>query len=90
LFSKRKIAPAINEARRFLEQAGFSGENISSEILTWQRSRAAAVVKAASDGGYKTIVLGRRVFTTVGEFKLGRVSRKILQYAFQPALWIVN
>jgi nucleotide-binding universal stress UspA family protein len=88
--NKRKITPAINEAKRLLEQAGFSGKDISSEILTRQRSRAVAVVKAASDGGYKTIVLGRRGFTTVGEFKLGRVSRKILQYAFQPALWIVN
>ena len=62
----------------------------SIEILTYEKSRAAAIVKAAGSAGYDTIVLGRRGFTSVGEFNIGRVSRKILHLTFQPALWIVN
>jgi len=89
--SQRKILPAINEAKRHLVQAGFSEEeHISIEILTYQKSRAAAIAKTASDGAYRTIVLGRRGLTSAREFNLGRVSRKILHFAFQPALWIVN
>jgi nucleotide-binding universal stress UspA family protein len=89
-FNQRKILPAINKAKRHLVQAGFSEEHISSEILTYQKSRAAAIAKTASDGVYRTIVLGRRGLTSVREFNIGRVSRKILHFAFQPALWIVD
>lgn len=88
--NQRKILPAINEAKRCLVQAGYSATQISSEILTYQRSRAAAIAKTASSGGYRTIVLGRHGLTSVEEFRMGRVSRKILHLAFQPAIWIVN
>ena len=86
--NQRKIVPVLNEAKRRLLKAGFSEEQISSEILTHQKSRAAAIAKAAAAGGFDTIVFGRRGFTSVGDFKIGRVSRKILHFAFQPALWI--
>jgi nucleotide-binding universal stress UspA family protein len=88
--TQRKIIPVINEAKRRLKKAGLSEEQISSEIFTYQTSRAAAIVKAANKGGYDTIVLGRRGMTSVGEFRIGRVSRKILHFAFRPALWIVS
>jgi nucleotide-binding universal stress UspA family protein len=70
--------------------AGVSAEKLISEILTYEKSRAAAIVKAATDGGYDTIAMGRRGLTSVEEFKLGRVCRKILHFAFRPALWIAS
>ena len=88
--NQRKIVPVINEAKKHLKKLGFSEEHISSEILTYQTSRAAAIVKAATKGGCDTIVLGRRGLTSVGEFKIGRVSRKILHFAYRPTLWIVG
>jgi len=88
--NKRKIVPAIMEAKKRLMAVGFSEDHISSEILTYAQSRAAAIAKAARDDDYDTVVLGRRGFSTVGNFQIGRVSRKILQFAYQPALWIVN
>lgn len=86
----RKIVPVISEAKKRLLEAGFRQEQISNEILTYQKSRAAAIVKAAEVGGYHTIMLGRRGLTSVGEFRMGRVSRKILRFAFRPTLWVVN
>jgi nucleotide-binding universal stress UspA family protein len=88
--NQRKIAPAISEAKRRLIDAGISPERISSEILTYQKSRAGGISKTARDNDCDTIVLGRRGFTSVGEFKLGRVSRKILHCIFHRSLWIVN
>jgi nucleotide-binding universal stress UspA family protein len=84
------IIVVINEAKRHLKKEGFSEEQISSEILTYQKSRAAAIVNIATNGGYDTIVLGRRGRTSVGEFKIGRVSRKILQFVYRSTLWIIN
>ena len=88
--NQRKIVPVINEAKRHLKTAGLSEEQISSEILTYQKSRAAAIVDAATKGSYDTIVVGRRGMTAVGEFKMGRVSRKILQFAYRSTVWIVS
>ena len=88
--NKRKIAPVMNEAKRRLKKAGLSEEKITSEILTYQKSRAAAIVHAAATGGYDTIVAGRQGLTAVGEFRFGRVSRKILQFAYRSTVWIVS
>jgi nucleotide-binding universal stress UspA family protein len=88
--NQRKIVPAIMEAKKRLMDAGFSEDYISSEILTYAQSRAAAIARAARIGYYDTVVLGRRGFSTVVNFQIGRVSRKILQFAYQPALWVVN
>jgi nucleotide-binding universal stress UspA family protein len=88
--SQRKIVPVFVEAKKQLMDAGVSAENLASEILTYESSRAAAIVKAAGTGGYDTIAMGRRGFTSVEAFRTGRVCRKILHFAFRPALWIVN
>ena len=88
--NERKIAPVLIEAKNLLMKAGHPEAHISRQILTYQQSRAAAIVKAAVDGGCDTIVMGRRGFTSVDNFSMGRVSRKILSFAYRPALWIVN
>jgi nucleotide-binding universal stress UspA family protein len=88
--NQRQMVPTFIEAKKQLMHAGVSAEKLISEILTYEKSRAAAIVKAATDGGYDTIAMGRRGLTSVEEFKLGRVCRKILHFAFRPALWIAS
>jgi nucleotide-binding universal stress UspA family protein len=88
--NQRKIVPVLIEAKKQLMRAGVSAEKLSTVILTDERSRAAAIVKAAAAGGYDTIAMGRRGLTSVEAFKTGRVCRKILHFAFRPALWIVS
>lgn len=88
--NKKKIIPVINAAKSGLKKLGFTAEHISVEFLTYQRSRAAAIAKAATKGGYGTIVLGRRGFTSLKDFRIGRVSRKILHFAYRAALWVVS
>ncbi len=88
--NQRKIVPVFIEAKKQLMQTGVSAENLATEILTYEKSRAAAIVKAAADGGYDTIAMGRRGLTSVEAFKIGRVCRKILHFSFRPALWIVS
>ena len=88
--NERKIAPVLIEAQNLLMKAGHPEAHISRQILAYQQSRAAAIVKAAVDGGCDTIAMGRRGFTSVDNFSMGRVSRKILSFAYRPALWIVN
>jgi nucleotide-binding universal stress UspA family protein len=88
--NQRKMVPVFVEAKKQLMHAGIAENNLSTEILTDEQSRAAAIAKAATDGGYDTIAMGRRGFTSIEDFKLGRVCRKIVHFAFRPALWIVS
>jgi nucleotide-binding universal stress UspA family protein len=88
--NQQKIVPKIVDAKRHLMAHGFTADHISSEILTYQTSRAGAIAQAAATGSFDTIVLGRRGFTSVEAFKIGRVCRKIIHFAYRPALWIVN
>ncbi|MGD2097619.1 MAG: universal stress protein [Desulfobacterales bacterium] len=88
--NQRKMVPVFIEAKKHLRHAGIAESNLSTEILTYETSRAAAIARAARDGGYHTIAIGRRGFTSVKTFTLGRVCRKIIHFAFRPALWIVS
>jgi nucleotide-binding universal stress UspA family protein len=88
--NQRKIVPFFIEAKKQMMHAGVPEKNLSTEILTYESSRAAAIVKAAEAGGYDTIAMGKRGLTSVKAFKTGRVCRKILHFAFRPALWIVS
>ena len=88
--NQRKMVPVFIEAKKQLRHAGIAESNLSTEILTYETSRAAAIARAARDGGTDTIAMGRRGFTSIKTFTLGRVCRKIVHFAFRPALWIVS
>ena len=77
------------DAEKRLSNAGFLSPNIYKSVLTSKRSRAAAITSSARNGGFGTIVLGRKGLTKVEEFLMGRVSRKVLHMADKMAVWIV-
>ena len=54
------------------------------------RTKSDAIVKEANEGGYGTIVVGRRGLSRVREFFIGRVSMKVIQLARKHAVWVVS
>ncbi|MGB5157576.1 universal stress protein [Desulfobacterium sp. N47] len=86
----KKIKPAMEEAKRKLIAAGIDPSKITEKILTDRASRAGSVIAEAREGGYGTIVLGRRGLSATQEYFIGRVSRKILHMAKKIAVWVVN
>ncbi|MBU1055480.1 MAG: universal stress protein [Proteobacteria bacterium] len=85
-----KIKPAMEEAKKKLISAGIDPSRISEKILTDRASRAVSIIAEAKEGGYGTIVLGRRGLSATQEYFIGRVSRKILHMAKKYAVWVVN
>jgi len=73
-----------------LQTQGAGPGSIRTKILTGAVSRAGSVVDEADQGGYGTIVIGRKGRSQVGEFLLGRVSSKVIQLARDQAAWVVN
>ena len=82
-----RILLAIDGSERSFAAAVYLGKVLAkqAEIVLFH-----VIVKTATQGGYDTIVLGRRGRTAVGEFQMGRVSRKILHFAYRSTLWIVG
>ena len=87
---KMEMNGVFDEAKRVLVQSGFDPDRITSKIITGVRSRAAAVVQEAEDGGYGTIVVGRKGLSRVRDFLMGTVSNKLINMAKNYAVWVVN
>jgi nucleotide-binding universal stress UspA family protein len=87
--NSRKIIPAMMAAKEQLNRNGFDPEVFRTAILKEKTSRAEGITRQAGDPGFGTIMVGRRGATTVASFSMGRVTRKILQMAYQKAIWIL-
>jgi hypothetical protein len=66
----------------------FFTNQIGTKIVSGQRSRAEAILHEAGQGGFGTIVVGRKGLSDVKIFYTGRVCHKIVQSAREQAIWI--
>jgi len=80
----------LEQAVGRLEKAGLRPDQISTKTASGVASRAKAIVEEAKNGGYGTIVVGRRGLSRVEEFFMGRVSNKVMQLAQAMAVWVVS
>ena len=69
---------------------GFNANQIGTDIITGAESRAGTIIQEATEGGYSTIVVGRRGLSRIKEFIMGGVSNKIIQMAREQAVWVVS
>lgn len=88
--ASKAIEPAFEAAEKRLVAAGLATNKVSHKVVTGVGSRAGAVVAEAQQGGFDTIVVGRRGLSRVQEFFMGRVSNKVIQMARKMAVWVVS
>ncbi len=88
--AERQISESMFKARNRLVASGFVSQAVTVEIVKDAPSRTAAIVKAAVEGNYNTIVTGRKGISQVREFTIGRVSSRILQVGREFSVWIVQ
>ncbi len=87
--TRQGIDPPMLKAEQKLIDAGFHPGRTYKQILEDKASRAGGIIQAAREGGYGTIVMGRRGLSRVQEFIMGRVSRKVLHMGKEMAVWII-
>lgn len=75
---KTDVMRMFTEIKEILTASGFESEKISEKIVSGVSSRSEVIVKEAGDGGYSTIVVGRRGLSKVEAFFMGRVSHKVV------------
>jgi nucleotide-binding universal stress UspA family protein len=85
-----EIESVFAKAKRRLTDAGFTSDQITTQVIVSARSRAGSIVKEAREGDYGTIVMGRRGLSKVQEFFMGRVSNKVINTIRNRAVWVVT
>jgi nucleotide-binding universal stress UspA family protein len=83
------IPRMFGEYTESLKRSGVTRTCISSKHTFPSYSRAADILREAKEGGYGTIVLGRRGLSGTLEFLIGGVTNKILSRAKGFAIWVV-
>ena len=87
---RQAIEPSMDNAVEVLVNAGIRKETIGKKILSNQVSRAESIVKEAREGGFGSIVIGRRGLSLVEAFLMGRVGNKVFQMAHDMTIWIIS
>jgi len=86
-----QIREFLKRSRGILETKGVLSENISEIYMVSEGlSIALAILKVQQDGGNGTIVVGRRGVSKDQEFLFGSVSNKIVHYAKDCSVWVVE
>ncbi|MFZ3044468.1 MAG: universal stress protein, partial [Desulfatirhabdiaceae bacterium] len=86
---KIKVARLFQDVKDRLIASGFESENISEKIISGVYSRSDAIVKEAEDGGFGTIVVGRRGLSKVEAFFMGRVGHEVVYGGKKFTVWVV-
>jgi nucleotide-binding universal stress UspA family protein len=85
----KEIAPYMQKAKGMLLEAGLRDEQIKTKVIDGSRSAAADILKEAQSIDAGSIFLGLRGFSSVKEYTMGSVTRKVLNQADDMAICIV-
>lgn len=81
----------LARARDGLEQRGVDAGCIETRLVPFTGlSVAQGILGAQRDGGYGTIVVGRRGMSKEEEFLFGSVSSRVVHHARNCAVWVVE
>ena len=80
----------FKEAQKRLESGGVSSKEIKAEFKPMEFNVADDILNFAETGRYGTIVLGRRGLSGAKKILLGSVSSKIVHYAKNCAVTVVE
>jgi nucleotide-binding universal stress UspA family protein len=83
------MQPSFEKARQILVSGGIEAARIHEKYARDGAHSAHAIVQEAEEGGYDTILVGRRGHSRVQEFAMGSVSRRVIQLVKDKTVWVV-
>jgi nucleotide-binding universal stress UspA family protein len=81
---------ALQRAKTVLVEAGLEPRNIDIKLLDQKEGVARDILELIREGGYQTVVVGRRGLSATEAFFMGSVSNKIVQHAKGCTVWVVE
>ena len=86
----RMLEPALDKEQACLVSAGMDPVRITRRVVSGTANSANTIIEEAENGGYDTIVVGRRGISHTEEFVMGRVSNKVVHLARDKTVWVVG
>ncbi len=83
-----KIEETLEQAKEMLQKSGIPEDNIEIAVRRKKEGIARDILRELEKGAYDTIVVGRRGVS--GAFFFGSVSDKIVKYARNCAVWVID
>ena len=83
------IAPFVQKAKDNLIAAGIKDDRIAVKVVDGSRQPAADILEEAQQNNAGTIIMGLRGYSAVEDYKMGSVTRKVLNHAKEMAVSIV-
>jgi len=79
----------LSQAETYLIELGVPSFAIKSHLETGTTDVTGAILQKAREGGYGSVIVGRRGISRTKRFLFGSVSNKIVQQARDMAVWVV-
>ncbi|MEJ2683618.1 MAG: universal stress protein [Candidatus Sulfobium sp.] len=87
---KAKLGPVFDRAVQILTERAIKSENIRTKSISDSIDVAGSILEEARDGGYDTLVLGRRGLSPAKHFLMGSVTSKIINHGAGIAICVVE
>ncbi|MDL2122351.1 MAG: universal stress protein [Deltaproteobacteria bacterium] len=88
---KKKVDKMLEDYRQILIQRGFDRSAVSvRSTLRYCPSMAQCILEERDETEYSTVVVGRQGLSRSEEFLFGSVSSKIVNYARNCTVWVVE
>jgi len=87
---KDTVNAFMQKAKKVLVESGFASKNIAVKIRKKKAGIARDILKEAERGKYDTLVIGRRGLSGIKQFLLGSVSDKVVKFAQNLSVVVVD
>ena len=84
------VEDSLDEAKKILIEGGLDPENIEVRIEERKHGIATDILNKVKEGGYDTLIMGRRGMSRAMHFFSGSVTAKIMNHAENCTVWIVD
>jgi nucleotide-binding universal stress UspA family protein len=85
-----KLEPMFTNASGILTKGGIKPEQIETKAITDSMDVADSILEEAKNGGYQTLVMGRRGLSPAKRLLIGSVTTKIINHGAGITLCIVE
>ena len=87
---KNKSTRVFEESKKKLIASGIPAGHIDTKMVLRSLDIGKDIVDTAHDGGYSTVVVGRRGLSFIKELALGSVSYRVVKLAKNCTVWVVH
>ncbi|MBW1897092.1 MAG: universal stress protein [Deltaproteobacteria bacterium] len=80
----------LSQAKTYLIEHGVPAFAIETRLDDRAANVGGSILKQAREGGYGSIIIGRRGISRAKQFLFGSVSNKVVQHAKDMAVWVIS